>query len=296
MSSLANYEITTKLGKGSFGDVFAGKDKKTGDSVAIKQEQEGKKHILKHEHEIYSIVASKSDKIAIPKIYWFGYNDKGCATLVMQQLGKSIEYLHKKSGGRFRLKTAMMITIQIFDQLKRLHDTGFVHRDIKPENFLMGLPDTDDSNRVFMIDLGLAKRFKTEKMVHIKLSTGRSLIGTARYASIASHLGEELARKDDMESLFYMFIYFVKGSLPWQGITTPVKEDKYKLIGKKKRETTVEELTKDLPQELNEFLTTVRGMRFKERPDYKKLRCILTDTFTKMGYTYDCDWEWIGSN
>lgn len=289
---LSNYDITTKLGKGSFGDVFSGKDKRTDAPVAIKQEHEGKRHILKHEYEIYTAVSQKSDKIAIPKIYWFGYNEKGCATLVMQQLGKSIEYLLKKSGGRFRLKTAMMLTIQIFDQLKRLHDTGFVHRDIKPENFLMGLPDSEDANRVFMIDLGLAKRIKTEKMVHIKMTTGRSLIGTARYASIASHIGEEVSRKDDLESLFYMFIYFVKGVLPWQGITTTVKEDKYRLIGKMKREIKVEELTKDLPQELNQFQNIVREMKFKERPDYKKLRAILTDTFNKMGYTYDCDWEW----
>lgn len=289
---LSNYDITTKLGKGSFGDVFSGKDKRTNAPVAIKQEHEGKRHILKHEYEIYTTVSQKSDKIAIPKIYWFGYNEKGCATLVMQQLGKSIEHLLKKSGGRFRLKTAMMLTIQIFDQLKRLHDTGFVHRDIKPENFLMGLPDSEDANRVFMIDLGLAKRIKTEKMVHIKMTTGRSLIGTARYASISSHIGEELSRKDDLESLFYMFIYFVKGVLPWQGITTTVKEDKYRLIGKMKREIKVEELTKDLPQELNQFQNIVREMKFKERPDYKKLRAILTDTFNKMGYTYDCDWEW----
>lgn len=286
------------MGKGSFGDVYSGTYGPNKEPVAIKQEQQGKKHILKHEYEIYTLVASRSDKIAIPKIHWFGYNETGCATLIMQQLGKSIEYYHKKSGGRFRLKTALMLTIQIFDQLKRLHDTGFVHRDIKPENFLMGLPGTDESNRVYLIDLGLAKRFKTDKMVHIKLTSGRSLIGTARYASIASHCGEELSRKDDLESLFYMFVYLVKGSLPWQGINAPQREDKYRLIGKKKKELTesdgkaLADLTADLPQELNEFWTNVRGLKFKTRPDYRHLRAILTDTFTNMGYTYDCDWEW----
>jgi serine/threonine protein kinase len=90
-----------------------------------------------------------------------------------------------------------------------------VHRDIKPENLMI---DVDDLKTIYMIDFGLAKRFVDFTNTHIKQVQKKGLVGTQRYASINSHDGLELGRRDDLISLAYVLIYFCKGRLPWQVI------------------------------------------------------------------------------
>lgn len=99
-----------------------------------------------------------------------------------------------------------------------LHKHGFIHRDYKPDNFLMGLKGKP-SNIVHIIDFGLSKRFKDPRTNrHIEYRKDKTLSGTLRYTSIHSHLGEELSRRDDLESLGYIMIYFFKGELPWSNM------------------------------------------------------------------------------
>lgn len=106
------------------------------------------------------------------------------------------------------------------------------------------------SHIVYTIDFGLSKRFRDARTHdHIPLKEGKPLIGTARYASIATHKGFEQSRRDDLEALGYMLIYFLKGQLPWQGIRANRKEEKYQRILEKKTSLTVEQLCKSMPNE-----------------------------------------------
>jgi serine/threonine protein kinase len=120
-----------------------------------------------------------------------------------------------------------------------VHSRSFIHRDIKPDNFLMGLGKK--ANQVHIIDFGLAKKYRDPKThIHIPYRENKNLTGTARYASINTHLGIEQSRRDDMESLGYVMMYFLRGSLPWQGLKATTKRQKYEKISEKKMSTPIE--------------------------------------------------------
>jgi serine/threonine protein kinase len=285
-----DFEIKkNKLGQGSFGEVVLGVNRLTNEKVAVKIETTEKKKILKHEYDIYRDLGKNVYAPHIPKIYWFGQYE-GANILIMECMQASIEKLHVKCAKKFGLKTTLMIAIQIMDLIKKLHEANYIHRDIKPDNFLLG---GTDKSRIYMIDFGLTKKFKNVNNVHIKFLDGKSLVGTARYASINSHSGYELSRRDDLESIFYMFIYLFKGVLPWQGIDTKNRDEKYKLIGNKKKSVTPEELCTDMPPAFATGLKYIKQLGFKDKPNYSYLRGLLTDTFRQQGFTYDCKYDWV---
>ena len=125
------------------------------------------------------------------------------------------------------------------------------------------------------------------------MKEGKPLIGTARYASIPTHKGWEQSRRDDLESLAYMLIYFLNGSLPWQGQRATKKEDKYQMILEKKLNIPIEVLCKGIPREFQEFLAYTRSLKFEEKPDYSYLRKLLKERFVKEGYEFDHIYDWI---
>eukprot|EP00356_Strombidium_inclinatum_P014627 CAMPEP_0170492606 /NCGR_PEP_ID=MMETSP0208-20121228/12499_1 /TAXON_ID=197538 /ORGANISM="Strombidium inclinatum, Strain S3" /LENGTH=131 /DNA_ID=CAMNT_0010768373 /DNA_START=475 /DNA_END=870 /DNA_ORIENTATION=- len=129
----------------------------------------------------------------------------------------------------------------------------FIHRDVKPDNFLMGLGE--NSNVLHVIDLGLAKRYidvKTSK--HVAYRADHSLTGTARYASVHAHQGEELSRRDDFEAIGYVLVYFLTGSLPWQNLNLSNKTARYEKIKEFKVSTPVEDLCKECPKEFELYM------------------------------------------
>lgn len=295
MTHLVNgqYRIDKRVGRGSFGEVYIGCDVKNKIPVALKITDKDKSHVLKHEYCVYMDIMKSPKTPLIPQIYWYGlHEDKH--VLVMSHLGYSLEYLLQNyCAGKFTLKTTLMVGLQIFDLLMRLHSCGYVHRDIKPDNFMIG--SGRDKSNIYLIDFGLSKRFKTPDNVHIKSSEGKRLTGTARYASVNSHQRQELSRRDDLESLGYLMIYFLKGRLPWQGVTATDRDEKYKLIGNIKAEYGLDRLCEGVPQEIYKYLSIVRSLKFKEKPDYRFLRQLLIGLFERMGYTYDYHYDWVGS-
>ena len=126
-----------------------------------------------------------------------------------------------------------MIIDQILQRIEYLHSKNLLHRDIKPDNFLIGRGKK--SNVIYAIDFGLSKKYKDSRTgLHIPYRDGKDLTGTARYASINTHLGVEQSRRDDIESLGYMMIYLMKGHLPWQGMVNSNPKKKYERIKKLK--------------------------------------------------------------
>jgi serine/threonine protein kinase len=212
--------------------------------------------------------------------------------MVLDLLGPSLEDLFSYCGRKFSLKTVLMLADQMLARIKYLHSRSFIYRDMKPDNFLIGLGQ--NASLVYMIDYGLAKKYRDPKThQHIPYRDKKSLTGTARYASINTHLGIEQSRRDDLESLGYVLMYFNRGSLPWQGLRANTKKQKYQRICDTKRSVTIEQLCEGHPAEFSTYLSYCRSLRFEEKPNYAYLQDLLKQLFYRERFTYDDRLDWV---
>mmetsp|Transcript_102213 Transcript_102213/g.284710 ORF Transcript_102213/g.284710 Transcript_102213/m.284710 type:complete len:344 (-) Transcript_102213:160-1191(-) len=283
------YELEKKLGAGCFGEVYRGRDCATGEQVAIKFEDvSGHALQLEHEVEILKLLAKPTAVQGFATCLYSGMEGrKHC--MVMDLLGKSLEERLSSCNGSFNIASTVLVAEQVLRRIEYLHSKCIIHRDIKPENFMFGVKDK--VHHLYLIDFGLSKKYYDAK--HCQMRMKLSLTGTARYASINAHKGYEQSRRDDLEAIGHMLIYFLRGSLPWSGLEAKTQEEKYRKIREKKESTRLEDLCAGFPDAFMHYLRTTRDLEFKERPNYNHLRKLFRDVRDAEGELQDHDFQWL---
>ncbi|KAJ2905547.1 Casein kinase I-like protein [Zalerion maritima] len=306
-----HYRVGKKIGEGSFGVIFEGTNLLNNQQVAIKFEpRKSDAPQLRDEYRTYKILVGCRESSSspqqyghpthrtlktagIPNVYYFG--QEGLHNiLVIDLLGPSLEDLFDLCGRRFTIKTVVMVAKQMLSRVQTIHEKNLIYRDIKPDNFLIGKPGTKAANVIHVVDFGMAKQYRDPKTKqHIPYRERKSLSGTARYMSINTHLGREQSRRDDLEALGHVFMYFLRGGLPWQGLKAATNKQKYEKIGEKKQTTPINQLCEGFPDQFNKYLTYVRNLGFEDTPDYDYLRGLFTEALKDAGDTEDGEYDWM---
>ena len=279
-----NFKPVKKLGEGSFGKVY----KVVSNKKYYAMKLENKKHsqgLLESEATIMTYLKGPN----IPNVELFTQNDE-FNILIMELMGKSLEDLININK-KFSIKTVCMLAYQMINILQYIHEKHIIHRDIKPDNFVMGL--NENNAHLYIIDFGLSKKYRSSKtLMQYPLIKRKKLVGTARYASIHALEEFEQSRRDDLESVGYVLIYFLKGRLPWQGLKAKGKEERYMKILTKKKEIKSEELCKGFPFIFQNFVHYSKNLDYLEEPDYENLKdmfvkCINNELNDNFDFIYD---------
>ena len=279
------YKILQYLDKGTYGSVYLGKNIQNNNLHAIKI-QKDPYNILEEE----TFIQYNLKGFGIPEVISFGkfinYN-----ILIETLLGKSIEKIWIAKNKKLDIKDVCMIAIQTLERIEFVHSKNYLHRDIKPSNFLVGNPD---SSIIYLIDFGNARKYRSSRTgKHIQSSKNNKVYGTVCYLSINSLRGNEQSRKDDLESLGYMYISLVKGNLPWSDMKNLKIEEIVRKTLTMKEKTSLEDLCKDLPKEFYDYMNYTKNLKFAQKPDYNYLKSLFTSTLSKLGLKNDNVFTWV---
>lgn len=212
-----------------------------------------------------------------PRVHQFA-TEKECSFLVLDLCGPNLEDLFNYCNRHFSLKTIIMLADQMLCRIEYLHSRGYVHSDLKPENFVLGRGPF--GHIVYLVDFGLSKSYIDKRTKsHVLFAKKKPLIGTARYCSCNTHRGFQQSRRDDLESIGFLLIYFNSGKLPWQGLKGENIKEKTIAIGNMKMSTTLESLCNGLPAAFLTYMDYCRKLEFSTDPDYRYLRQLFSDAW-----------------
>ena len=278
------YSLVKKLGEGSFGSIYSAKTDTNWYALKLENKNKGQ-NLLENEAYIMSYLHGKR----IPFIKSFGFSGE-YNVLVMELMGKSLENIFENLPiKKMTSNCVAKLGLQMIEILEFIHNKHIIHRDIKPDNFVMGR--ADKSKYLYLLDFGLAKKYRSSTTLkHYPMIKKKNLTGTARYASINALNGMTQSRRDDLEAVGYVLLYFLRGKLPWQGLHVKNKEDRYHKIMEIKIQTTPYELCKNFPKEFEDYVEYTRQLKYEEDPNYDYLKDLFKNILKDdLEYIYDWD-------
>ena len=280
------YLILSKIDEGSFGSIYLSKNILSNEQYAVKIENRKIANPLL-EGEAFILFYLKGP--GLPEVKTFG-KTKNLNILIQTLLGPSLSSLSERYLINFTIKDICLLSIQMIERLEYIHSKRFIHRDIKPQNFLMGVKDPET---VYLIDFGLAKKFMSKKGKHIKFNINNNITGTPRYCSINALRGAEQSRRDDLESLFYVIMYFFRGNLPWQNLKIKSRQQRFNKINEIKKNYDYKLLCKNLPRELYNLGIYIKHLKFEETPNYVFIKKCFNSILENIYEKNDNKFSWI---
>ena len=280
------YKILKLITTSKFSSTYEGININTKEKVAIKLEEKNKYNLL--EKEAFTLFAIKG--YGIINLISFGKNKK-YNIMVLPLLGKSLHKFFININRNFCLLDICLIGLQCIERIEWIHKNYIIHRDIKPDNFLF---DLKDPRIIYLIDFGLSKKYRSKRTLkHIKNSYVNKVVGTIRYASVNSMKGFEMSRRDDLESFYYMIIFFLLKNLPWQNIKGKTLGEKYLEIFEKKREFNIDDYKMIIPNEIIKMFKYVKNLKFDEEPNYFMVKNSFRSILYSMGHSELDTFSWI---
>ena len=280
------YLLVKKLGQGSFGSIYSAKENNNWHAIKFENKNKGQ-NLLENEAYIMHYL----NGLRIPSIKSFGYSGD-YNVLIMELMGKSLEYLFENTPNKkMSIRCVCNLGYQMIEIMEEIHNKNIIHRDIKPDNFVMGRGDK--SKYLYLLDFGLSKKYRSSSTLkHYQLIKGKKLTGTARYASINALNGITQSRRDDLEAIGYVLMYFLLGKLPWQGLPAQNKDERYLRIMEVKRDTKPEDLCKGFPHEFETYVSYTRNLEYEQDPDYDMLKNLFLKVLKDEGYYLDYYYDW----
>uniref|UniRef100_A0A5S6QNE8 Protein kinase domain-containing protein n=1 Tax=Trichuris muris TaxID=70415 RepID=A0A5S6QNE8_TRIMR len=277
------WEVVEAIGNGGFGQVYRAVDKKRNMNVAIKMEsKQSKKPCLKM--EVLVIQAFEASRHC-PRFYGSGeWNN--ALYMVMQLLGPSIGQRRRQMAEKkFSLSTSLRATVQMIDAIQEFHDCGFVHRDIKLSNMALSC-NLENRNIVILLDFGLARRYVDTEGYMRPERDEIGFRGTLRYASLTAHQMQDLGRRDDLWSLFYVCTEMIVGNLPWGKVRDRSE------VRHLKEQHCPELLCGQLPFEFRLFVNHLNKLSFADRPDYALLISSMHNAMLRLNVAINDPYDW----
>ena len=280
---LDRYKVLSNIGSGAFGKVYRCYDTKHSRNVALKTGDTSKSRSQQRMEQEYEIYKCLQGAPGIPKLYTI-HKSKSLWYLSMECMGTNLMKLWKLCNQKFTEKTVLMVGLQMLFRLQTIHERNILHRDVKPDNFVIGR--NSQSHCLYLLDFGLSTK-TTDQQAPI-------FTGSLRYASRNNHKGRTYTKKDDLESLLYILLYFYKGSLPWQFSTTNASSDNIRKlqekIGEYKDKIKISELCKGCP---NWLIQLSQQILHPNTPiNYVLYKKLMQHRLKELGSTFDYMYDW----
>ena len=284
------YILKKLIAKGTFSQVYLGKNIKDNNDYALKIEDIIKVGSYLKE-ESYILVTLKGP--GIPEVKGFGRIGK-YNILVLNLLGKSIEKIWNEKGKKFNLKDTCMFAIQGLERLEYVHSKNYLHRDIKPGNFVVGNPD---SSQIYLIDFGNAKKYRSSRTgKHIKINKNNLIYGTTIFLSLNALNGIKLTRKDELESFGLVLIYLHTSNLPWSNLKFKTIFEALNKIREMRKKLSMKSICAGMPPEMCEYMNYINNLNFRQNPDYRYLRSLFLNILKNIGEKNDFLFSWVDKN
>ena len=285
--SRSNYRLIQDISTTSFSQLSEIENIETKARYAAKYVFAGNEQSLKHLNQEAQIFSILNGQVGFPMMIDFQQRPE-ISIIIMTLGGKSLSTLFQECNRKFTVKTVLVIAIQLLCSLEYLQLKGIVHRDIKPNNVVVGVGS--QFNQFILLDFGLSTFYRDRETNEILPPVQQlGFDGTSHYASINAHNRVAPSPRDDLESLAYMLIYFLKGSLPWQNISG-LKLDG---IAENKKTTKIDDLCSDLIPEISLFLQDVRRLQYDSIPPYARYRQLFYNAFISKQYIFDSRFDWM---